>query len=432
LASGGEEAALDRVRFTGPDDVVPSVFPATAVASGVVAATTLAAAEPDAEVEVDRTHATVACRSERYLDVERLPRAGDGLLGGDLRAADGWIRIHTLYPHHREAARAVLGGARGDAFVTAVAAWRAEDLQEAVVAAGGAAARMRTAEEWAAHPQGARVRDLPLIDVGKVGDGPPVADGRFRVLDLTRVIAGPTASKILAAHGADVLRIEPPDFPESPVLTVDTGFGKRVATVDLRSADGRAAVEALVRDTDVVVHGFRPGALDGLGLGEQRLAELRPGVVLASLSAWGGVGPWTGRRGFDSLVQMASGIAAAGKDAAGADHPVPLPMQLLDHGTAWLLALGVLQARRRQREGGGTWRVSAALARTGAWLQDLGPGPGLGLADVGGADVERYLDEMPSAWGRLRFVRPPGLIAGRAPSWAKAPEPPGTSPPGWN
>jgi len=250
-------------------------------------------------------------------------------------------------------------------------------------------------------------------------------------VDLTRVIAGPTASKILAAHGAEVVRLEPPGFPEAPVLTVDTGFGKRVATLDVRSPDGRRSLEALVRGADVVVHGFRPGALDALGFGEERLAELRPGLVLASLSAWGVGGPWAGRRGFDSLVQMASGIAAAGRDAAGGDHPVPLPMQLLDHGTAWLLALGVLQARRQQRAVGGTWRVSAALARTGAWLQDLGPGPGLDGPDLSDDGVAPYRDETDSAWGRLRYVRPPGLIDGRAPSWTKPPEPPGTSPPAW-
>ena len=237
-ASGGEPGALDAVRFVGPQEVLPSRYPVTAAAAGVTAARLLAAACLEAEttgapevpaVEVDRTHAVVACRSERHLEAEQLPPMPDPG-GGDLRCADGWIRIHSLYPHHRAAARRVLGDVRGRAAVAeVVAGWPAEELQEAVVAAGGAAARLRTAGAWAESPQGRAAREQPLVGLRRTGDG-PAGGGGFRVLDLTRVIAGPTATKLLAAHGAEVLRLEPPGFPEVPVLTVDTGFGKRAAT----------------------------------------------------------------------------------------------------------------------------------------------------------------------------------------------------------
>jgi crotonobetainyl-CoA:carnitine CoA-transferase CaiB-like acyl-CoA transferase len=265
--------------------------------------------------------------------------------------------------------------------------------------------------------------------VTRTSDGP--AGERFRVLDLTRVIAGPTASKILALHGAEVLRIEPAGFPEVPTLTVDTGFGKRSATLDLRAPEDRVVFEGLVRETDVVVHGYRPGAMAALGYGDDALVALRPGLVVATLSAWGAGGPWEQRRGFDSLVQMASGIAAEGMVAYDAERPVPLPMQLLDHATAYLLALGILQALRRRRDEGGAWSVSVALASTAAWLSALGRSEGLHVAEPDLATVDGHVDSMPSPWGRLRFIRPAGTVDGRPLRWTKAPEPAGTSAPAW-
>jgi CoA-transferase family III len=438
-AAGAEPGALEAMRFVGPSEVLPARYPVTAAAAGAVAAGVLAGACLAADaagaaetppVEVDRTHASLACRSERYLEADGLPAVPDPR-GGDLRCADGWIRIHTLYPHHRAAARRVLGGATGRGEVAAaVGGWQAEQLQEAVVAAGGAAARLQTTEGWAASAPGRAARAQPLVDVRRAGDGPAGEPG-FRVLDLTRVIAGPTATKLLALHGAEVLRLEPPGFPEVPVLAVDTGFGKRSATLDLRAAGDRATFEGLVRDADVVVTGYRPGAMAALGYGEDDLAARRPGLVTASLSAWGTAGPWAARRGFDSLVQMASGIAGAAMEAGDADEPAPLPLQLLDHATAHLLATGVLTALRRRRREGGTWRVAVALARTAVWLQDLGRVDVLDVPEPDGATVDRYRAERPSAWGRLRHVRPAGTIGGRPLDWARAPEPAGSSPPRW-
>jgi crotonobetainyl-CoA:carnitine CoA-transferase CaiB-like acyl-CoA transferase len=286
------------------------------------------------------------------------------------------------------------------------------------------------------------VRALPLVGIegtDEPGDPPPWAraggaarplDG-VRVLDVTRVIAGPTATKMLAAHGATVVRVEPPGFEDVPLLSVDTGFGKRRVALDLRDADDRVAFERLVRDADVVVSGFRPGALAGLGYDDAALRALQPSLVTASLSAWGTTGPWAPRRGFDSLVQMASGIAAAGMDAAHADRPVPLPCQFLDHGSAYLLAFGVLRALDRQARGAGSATVRVALARTAAWLIDLGPVDALGVALPDDATVDRYRTTLPSTWGDLRHVRPPGSIDGAAPHWDTAPQPAASATPEW-
>src|SRR5829696_4545822 len=188
---------------------------------------------------------------------------------------------------------------------------RATDLETAIVAAGGCAAALRTEAEWRAHPAGASIAAEPGVvqpqaeevrveRAGAAGAARPAAG--VRVLDLTRVIAGPVAGRTLAALGAEVLRIDPPGLPELPEAHLDTGPGKRTALLDL--ADGQRR-EALLAGADVLLTGYRPGALDRF-----ELVERHPHLVHVSLSAWGHEGPWAQRRGFDSLVQVASGIAA--------------------------------------------------------------------------------------------------------------------------
>lgn len=448
--AGGDGRALDALHVTGPRHVLPSCFDVTEAATAVVSAMTLAGAsllatrngETIRPVTLDRLHAAIACRSEHHLECPTPLSAGDPLFG-DHRCADGWIRIHTNYDHHRQAALTTLGVPEDrDAYVEAIARWKGEELETAVVDHGGAAAFMRTHAQWDAHPHGAGVRALPLVGI-EDADGPSdppewcragtVArplDG-VRVLDVTRVIAGPTATKMLAAHGATVVRVEPPGFEEVPLLSVDTGFGKRRVALDLRAAGDRAAYESLVRGAHVVVSGFRPGALAALGYDDDALRALQPSLVTASLSAWGTAGPWAPRRGFDSLVQMASGIAAAGMQAAHADRPVPLPCQFLDHGSAYLLAFGVLRALERQARGAGPASVRVALARTAAWLIDLGPVDALGVTLPDETTVDRYRATLPSTWGDLRYVRPPGAIDGAAPHWDTAPQPAGSAAAAW-
>ncbi|HVM10618.1 MAG TPA: CoA transferase [Acidimicrobiales bacterium] len=453
-AVDGDASLLGEVSFAGPQHALASTFRVTDVSAAVVGALGLAASEHLAArtgraprpVAVDRLHAALACRSERYLTADADLSWPDPLTG-DHRCADGWIRIHTVYPHHRAAACRVLRVAeeRG-AFVAAIRERSGEEVQEAVVAAGGAAAVMRTRDDWSVHPHGSQVRSLPLVYIhppgaaGPEGASPASSHALrplhgVRVLDLTRVIAGPTAAKMLAALGAEVLRVEPPGFAEVPVVSVDTGFGKRAAVLDLRSGDDRAAFEALVARADVVVHGFRPGSLARLGLGDDDLHRLRPGLVTGSLSAWGSAGPWATRRGFDSLVQMASGIAAEGMVAAGTDRPTPLPMQLLDHATAYLLALGVVRALTERRSDGRGRSVRVSLARTAAWIDDLGRvdrESGLAVAEPGPAVVEPYLALFEtSPWGRVRHVRPAFELDGVETGWLTPPQRPGSSPAEW-
>ncbi|WP_040907545.1 CoA transferase, partial [Streptomyces griseoflavus] len=298
---------------------------------------------------------------------------------------------------------------------------------------------LRTPEEWAAHPQGAEVAKRPLVERERLdsaparelpppgtGAGPLLPAAGLRVLDLTRVIAGPVATRTLALLGADVLRLDAPGLPELPGQHADTGFGKRSALLDL-TAD-REVFEELLATADVVVTGYRPGALDRLGLTAGALAERRPGVVVAQLSAWGAYGPWGGRRGFDSLVQVATGIAATEGSAAG--RPGVLPAQALDHGTGYLLAAGVLRAVGEQVEVGGSRVVRVALARTAGWLLS-GASRGDGVSSSGDVAVGGWLSERESALGRLRYALSPVVFEGGPRDWGRGPGGWGADPARW-
>lgn len=310
-----------------------------------------------------------------------LPPGWDAL-AGDCRASDGWIRLHTNAPHHREAVLRVLGCAPARAAVEArVASLGADALEADVVAAGGAAARMRSIDEWRVHPQGALVRASPLVAREGARAEPtrlPERDGAslrgLRVLDLTRVLAGPACTRFLAAFGADVLRVDPPHWNE-PANLVEMTLGKRCAALDLRVPDDRATFARLLRGAHVLVHGYRPGALDALGFGDGERRALNPALVDVSLSAYGTAGPWGGRRGFDSLVQMSSGIAAAGMRRGGADRPVPLPLQALDHATGYLMAAEVLRAVRELRGSGVATTARLSLAKVADLLSDFPTDP---------------------------------------------------------
>lgn len=262
-------------------------------------------------------------------------------IAGDYRAKNGWVRLHTNAPHHCAAALKVLGphSAKGDV-ARAVALWDKGELETAIVNEGGCAAEMMSLEERAAHPQGQAVALEPLVNVTDAGASPksdldPRPDtplSGLRVLDLTRVLAGPIATRFIAGFGADVLRIDPPSWSE-PGIEPEVTLGKRCAGIDLKTREGRDQFESLLAHADVLVHGYRNGALDGLGYCAETRNTIRPGLIDVSLDAYGWTGPWKNRRGFDSLVQMSSGIADAGMRWKTADTPIPLPVQAIDHAT---------------------------------------------------------------------------------------------------
>ena len=446
----GSDEQLPKFSCTGPDEYLPTVFSVTTAATAAIGVSSAAAAvllqirngNPSRPaVDVDRRHAAVVFRGERYLQIGGERAAGLWeRLSGNYRTADGrWLLLHANMPPHRAAALAVLGAdANRDAVAAAIATWDGVALEDALAAAGGCCAVMRTVDEWQAHPQSDAIASLPPIEVDRIGDAPSIPRARaerpatgIKVLDFTRVIAGPLSARTLASHGATVLRIGADHLADSSTLIVETGYGKRSAFVDLRQPEGVALIHRLVADADVVVQGYRPGTLAARGLGPEELCAIRPGLVYVNLCAYGRLGPWAPRRGFDSLVQMATGIAATGAEAAGVDEPRPLPAQALDHASGYLGAFGALAALCRQAREGGSWLVQLSLAQTGAWLQSLGRVDALDRPDPAAADVADLTEETESPFGRLRHIAPAGTIDGVAPRWERPPVPLGTDPPAW-
>lgn len=437
--------ALGFATLTGHDPVFPSTFAVGTAAQSTIAAAALAACElghergaPRQAVTVDMAHALAECTGWFSLD-GRVPELWDKF-SGLYRAGDGWVRIHANFAHHREGALRLLGldpttAQRSDA-EAAMLQWKAVDFETAAAERGLVATALRTFEQWDASGQGQAVARQPLFTIERIGDAaprglPPLAEDQrplegVRVLDLTRILAGPVGGRALAAFGADVMLVNSPHLPNIEAIA-DTSRGKRSCHVDLRSEQGRAAMDALLQDAHVFVQGYRPGGLQALGYGAEQAAARRPGIVYVSLSAYGSEGPWSQRRGFDSLVQTAMGFNAAEGEQGG--KPRPLPMQILDEATGWLIAFGAATALRRQLREGGSWHVRVALAQTGHWLRSLGRVED-GLAAVA-PKLDAWLEESDSGFGRLRAVSPSAQLARTPARYARPAVPPGYSPPHW-
>ncbi|GAA3981428.1 CoA transferase [Streptomyces marokkonensis] len=446
-ALGADSSLLDRVSYGGPSGGLPARLPVMELARATVAVCSLAAAEltsvrtrhPVPRVRVADEAVATAFLSDRLVRVGGQAWSTFSPLSRFWRATDGWVRTHANYPHHRTRLLAALGvpqdagGQEADAVGRAIARLSAPEVEETVYAAGGLAVAARGPEDWAKSEQGSMVAGRSLLTTARVDDAPDrMLDGAalpcagLRVMDLTRVLAGPVATRTLALLGADVLRIDPPQLPESQEAHNDTGMGKRSTTLDLGEATDRRLFEGLLNKADVVVTGYRPGALERFGLTPEALAERRPGLVIAQLSAWGQYGPWHERRGFDSLVQVATGIAEL---EGSPDSPGALPAQALDHGTGYLLAAGVLRALTEQHRSGGTRLVRLSLARTAHWLvHDLAAVPG----EDQGFDAEHWLTETAGPMGRLRHALPPVSYEGCPVNWARPPGPWGTDAPVWD
>lgn len=403
--------------------------------AGLMAGTGLASVAP--AVTVDRRLASLwAGHSLEPLGWE-MPPVWDAV-AGDYPTRDGWIRLHTNLPHHRDAALSVLGVGVDRAAVAQALLERDKDEVEAkVVAAGGVAAAMRSRAEWRAHPNGAAVAAEPLIHRDDPVPAPALTwQGRpdrplagLKVLDLTRVLAGPVATRTLAGFGADVLRIDPPGWDEANVVPEIT-LGKRCAMLDLTDAADRDTFERLLAEADLLVHGYRPDALANLGYDTQARQALKPGLVEVTLDAYGWTGPWAGRRGFDSLVQMSCGIADAGMGWAGAEKPTPLPVQALDHATGYLMAAAALRLLHRAAAGEGAGRARLSLARTAELLcahrQEV-PGR-LSLAH---AAEDRQAAEEATPWGPARRLKPAITVAGAPMDWDRPAQRLGSSDPAW-
>ena len=448
----------DRIRsveITGQaDPILPTPFRLAETSTATLAAVGLAASDlwelrtgRRQEIALDTRQATASLRSGHYLtiDGEYVSPAANPVMGNYPAKNGRWSYLHCNFPNHRAAALKVLGVPEDrEAITKAVAKWDALELEEAIIAAGGAGGMVRTMDEWAKHPQGIAVASLPLMEIIRIGDSRPEplpAGDRplsgVRVLDLTRVIAGPTCARTLAEHGADVLKVAARHLPSLGRQEYDTGHGKLSTYLDLREEKDKDILRGLVREADVFAQGYRPGTIANRGFSPEALARLRPGIVAVSLSAFGHVGPWAARRGFDTVIQTVSGITHRQGELFPGAAPGPqfYPVSAIDFLTGYLMAFGTMVALGRRAREGGSWLVRISLAQVGRWLVGRGQVPEAALANVpkdfAPEEIARWSMVSHTPVGRLQHLAPSLRMSETPPRWARTMVPLGHSEPVW-
>jgi len=454
IAGWGEERARAVEITGGTDPILPTSFRIAETSVAALAATGLAVSDlwqlrtgRRQDVAVDRRQATASLRSGHYMKLNGASVSTErNAVMGVYPAKNGrWSYLHCNFPNHRAAALGVLGVPEDrEAVREAVAKWDALELEEAIIAAKGAGGMVRTMDEWAKHPQAAAIASLPLMEIVKIGGSQPekLPDGDrplsgIRVLDLTRVLAGPTCARTLAEHGADVLKISAAHLPNLGYQEYDTGHGKLSAHLDLREPEDVETLRGLIRDADVFSQGYRPGTLGTRGFSPEALANVRPGIVFVSLCAFSHVGPWASRRGFDTVVQTVSGITARQGELFPGAAPGPqfYPVSAIDYLTGYLMAFGAMVALARRVREGGSWLVRISLAQTGRWLVGRGEVPKSDLKDVPkeftSAELERWSVTTDTPVGRLRHLGPVVRLSETPPRWARPSVPLGYHEPVW-
>ena len=453
--AGWDELRTNELEITGGNDpLIPTPFRVGESSAAVLGAVGLAVSAlwetrtgRRQQVSVDTRQATASLRSGKYMHLDSAAVSTErNTVMGVYPTKDGrWSYLHCNFPNHRAAALGVLGVDEDrEAVRKAVAQWNALELEEAIIAAKGAGGMVRTMDEWAKHPQAAAIASLPLLEIIKIGDSPPekLPGGDrplsgVRVLDLTRVLAGPTCARTLAEHGAEVMKITGAHLPNIGYQEYDTGHGKLSAHLDLREQKDLETLRGLVRETDVFSQGYRPGTLGTRGLSPEELAEIRPGIIYVSLSAFSHVGPWASRRGFDTVVQTVSGITSRQGELFPGDEPGPqfYPVSAIDYLTGYLMAFGALVALERRTREGGSWLVRISLAQVGRWLVGLGQVSDAELKDVPveftSEEVARWSIESETPAGRLRHLGPVVRLSETPPRWARPSVPLGYNDPVW-
>ncbi len=443
-------ASAANVRIVGDDPVIPTRYRIGAAGSAVIAAAGLGAASiwemrtgRRQEVEVDVRAAVASLRSPRYMKLDGHAQRDpmDPLSGFYQVSAGRWVFVHCNFPNLRDRNLAVLGVAapKKEDMAAAAAKLEGKALEDAFMTSGGCGAFARTTGEWAQHPQAAAVASLPLVEIVRITNAPPEPLPRgerplagVRVLDLTRVLAGPTCARTLAEHGADVLKITAPHLPNSGSVELDTGLGKLSAHLDLRNQQDVETLLTLVRGADVFSQSYRPGALASRGFSPEALAEIRPGIVCVELRAWGREGPWRERRGFDTIVQTATGMALV---SGGGTEPRLMPVSAIDYVSGHLMAYGAMVALARRVREGGSWLVRVSLARTGKFIVDRGLLDAASLEGVPGDlpadEIARLTIETQTPLGRLRHLAPVVQMSETRARWTRPPVPLGTHPACW-
>jgi crotonobetainyl-CoA:carnitine CoA-transferase CaiB-like acyl-CoA transferase len=447
LAAGDwQPDEAEQVHISGKEPVYASDFAFGTAGAAALGAVGLAAAAlwearggKQQTISVSLRHAALSLKSGVLLRIDGEPARDWDPLRKFYQTADGrWVYIHTQFDHFKEGVCALLECQPDPAAVAqALKGWDAQTFEDAMAANNLCGAMIRNRAQWLAHPQSQAVSALPLLEICKIADSDPeplpaapspLSD--IRVLDLTRVIAGPTSGRTLAQHGASVMRISAAHLPFIPGLIVDTGFGKQAAELDLRSESARRQLDGLIANADVFTQSYRPGSLRAKGYTLERMAEIRPGIVTATLSAWSHTGPWADRRGFDSIVACATGLA----EHQGTEGvPGKLPCQPLDYVSGYLCAFGIMTALKRRAEEGGSYEVRVSLAQTAEWIWNLGLLENTAKIQTPGFDdVGDLMAECDSAFGRLTYMKPVIGMEETPPTWKSPPVPLGTHKPEWD
>jgi crotonobetainyl-CoA:carnitine CoA-transferase CaiB-like acyl-CoA transferase len=453
LASLGRADISNRhaLQIIGHDPVIATRFRVGEAAAAVLAANATAAADlwcarggRPQRIEVDVRAAAASLVSFLYqrcqgASFDRSPQPTTALY----RARDGrWIHLHGGF-NSREGTLALLKcDDDAGAIANAVASWDAQALEDALAERGVCGAKLRSADEWRTHPQGIALAQVPVVEILRIGDAPPepIPGPRagehgarplsgVRVLDLTRVLAGPTCARTLAEHGAEVLHVRSPKLPSIEPFVIDTNPGKRSCYLDLDRKEDVERLRALVRDAHVYSQGYRPGALARRGFSPEELAEMRPGIIAVSIDCYGHQGPLADRPGWEQLAQTVTGMA---HEHAGDEHPALVPAAINDYTTGYLGALGVMCALARRTIEGGSWHVRVSLARTSMWIMSLprtAPGDKPGGFDM--ASIAPWIIEMNTAWGPLTRLGPIARMSETPPRWDLPPAPLGSDPPMW-
>ncbi len=418
-------------------------MPIADMAAGAQGLVGLASAElhrarggPAQRVSVDRWAASLSMTASQYLTVNGSKPVGWDPLTGYFATADGWVYLHCQFPHLRDRLLEAFGWPNDAEVVkAALAVMPSQEIEDRAAEAGVCAIARRDRTTWETHPQAKVLAKQPVVKVDRLAGAPSglvrnLETGAaplegIRVLDLSRVIAGPMIGRTLAEHGAEVLRVGAEHLPSFEGLVINTGFGKRAAYCDLREPSGREALNALIRDADILTDGYRPGALAGHGFGQETLQMVNPNLIYVTLSAFGETGPWGGRRGYDTYVQCATGLSQDGPDG-----PTRLPCQPLDYLSGYLGAASAMVALRRRMTEGGFWRVEVALARTAMWVWEmtdlLGPEANPPFANPTLEEAASVLLDMESEFGQLRAMRPAVSLSVTPPYWRSAPKPLGS------
>tara|TARA_B100000029_G_scaffold449175_1_gene472160 strand:+ start:88 stop:1542 length:1455 start_codon:yes stop_codon:yes gene_type:complete len=454
---GLDDSIIEEIKLTGLEPMLPSVYKTGVAAQATIAASALSAAEiwnfrtgRSQDLSVDMKHAAIGFRSERYTEINgdrSKTFASSGIsddpseVHGFYKCGDGgWLQIHGNYPAHKFGVIEAFDCEPTKKGVQDIlSTMTASDAEIYLTGKGFPAAMMRTLDEWSEHPQGQAVSALPLMEIEKIGDAKPLqfSDNPKRplegikVLELTKVLAGPLIGRTLAEHGANVLWLNAPHLDVIDGLIMDMAKGKYPAHLDLDDTKDKSTFTELTKSADVFIQGYRPGSIASKGFSPYDMAEIRPGIVCVEISAFSHEGPWSDRRGFDSIVQTVSGIGREGGLAKGQDGMLHLPCQALDHGTGYLGAFGAMAGLLKQRHEGGSWRVRLSLAQTGHWLKSLGRLDAISAPDIKRSEISGYLSEVESPYGNISFTTPVAQLSDTPGYWSLPPSPFGSYQPRW-